>query len=185
MAHCLTDIDSLPTPSRDDLGCLVTPYCHLSQATNLLLGYWEKLYQERGRLPGRSQFNPSKVRSNLRGIWLVDCLRPTSGNCRNGHPLFRCRLYAAGLVDLFGTDLTGLMLHEADCGFADSATEHDFMAIMSDKRPRFWRGAVAMTMPTSPHAVEVLMLPLAEDGNTVDMLLCHALPLTRAQLESF
>ncbi|MCR9221807.1 MAG: PAS domain-containing protein [Alphaproteobacteria bacterium] len=160
-----------------EAGALLGPETPLCAAARRIVSLWESLRPAPDLLPGRRHFDPVTVPGLLPGIWLLERVDPPAGAASDAAPRLRCRLYAAGLAERFGRDLTGRMLDEADVGFEGSAAERDFQAILADGRPRWWRGPVAMQTPRTPAAVEVVMLPLAADGRRVDMILCYARPL--------
>lgn len=156
--------DSAPNPTEDH-GRPITPDTPLTPSNRLMVDHWNGLRPSPAHLPARAAFDPVAVPTLLRGIWLVELIGTP--------PRYRVRLYGTRLAEGFGLDLTGRFLDEAPIGFADSAAEADFRAIAADGLPRWWRGAVSMTVPRSARMIEVVMLPLATDGRTVDMILSH------------
>lgn len=156
---------TLTRDSADTAGAILSPETALSERAQAMVDYWNARRRVSGLLPARRDIDPVDIPKLLRGLWLVEPI--------GDPPRFRCRLYGTGLVDWFGADLTGRFLDEAAVGFEGSAAETDFRAIVADGRPRVWRGQVSMAMPRGRGAIEVVMLPLAADGATVDMILVY------------
>ncbi|MEQ8602768.1 MAG: PAS domain-containing protein [Marivibrio sp.] len=149
----------------------------LSARSRRLVEYWRTLRPGSKALPSRALFDPAAVVDLLPDVWLLETMdragrRPTAEG-----PRFRCRLYGSALAEAFGRDLTGALLDEADPAFETSEAGRDFRAVVARRLPRWWRGPVAMTTPRQTAGVEVVMLPLAVDGEHVDMILNYAQPL--------
>jgi len=145
------------------------------------VAYWEGIRPAPDRLPGRRHFDPLDIHRLMPHVWLADVVRTTDateGGLEDGAQVgahgetlrFRCRLYGTELCQSFGIDLTGRWLDEPDIGFAGSDAERDFVDIVRTGRPLWWRGAVAMRRNRAVSGVEVVMLPMASDGETVDLL---------------
>ena len=139
-----------------------------------MVDYWRDIHPAPDRLPGRKHFDPMSVPKLLAKTWLVEIQR-----C----PMrFRCRVYGTMLASFTGRDLTGRHLDDPVLGFVGSAAEADFMAVAMDGIGRWWRGPIAMSTPRCVPGVEVVMLPLASDGRTVDMILSCATFLSRSDI---
>jgi hypothetical protein len=134
------------------------------------VAYWNGIRPAPDLLPGRRHFDPLDIHKLMPHVWLIDVLRDPDDAAA---PLrFRCRLYGTGLVTAFGQDLTGRDLEEPDIGFAGSAAEADFRRIAAEGIGLWWRGPIAMRKRRHVSAVEVVMLPMAADGRTVDLVFC-------------
>ena len=147
----------------------------LSDGVEAIVRYWEGIRPADGRLPGRVHFDPVDIPELLRCIWLVEvCGTP---------PRFRCRVCGTALVEAFGVDYSGKHLDEVDEAFSGSAMERDFLAVINRAKPLWWRGPLLHTefadvrSPHHPVNAEVVLLPLASDGVSVDMILCYAQPI--------
>lgn len=155
--------------NRQELGKILTDPSVLVERSREMVAYWRALHPAADRLPGRAHFDPADIPALLPHVWLVDHV--------GDPPRFRCRVYGTGLVDAFGVEITGKFLDEAGIDFVGSTAEQDFLAILGDGRPRWWRGPVALATRRHISTIETVMLPLAADGRRVDMILCHALLL--------
>lgn len=127
-----------------------------------LVAHWVSIHPPQG-LPGRQHFDPRDVRGLLANLRLLD----VSGN----PPRFQVRLFGTRLVEFFGRDLTGHFYDEAFDGFIGSRTEKDFLTSMATGQPSWRRGKPLFMYEKEFQTVERVILPLAADGCTVDMLL--------------
>jgi hypothetical protein len=129
--------------------------------------YWRSKAPE-GRLPGRSDIDPLEVPDLLPWLTLVDAIR-------EGERLrLRCRLIGTEVVARFGRDITGLYAEEAyPADYLAKALE-TYAAIIESRCPNLSRHQIPIA--GRDHAeYDRLILPLAEDGETVDMFLaCFA-----------
>ena len=122
---------------------------------------WEQ--RRRGReFPARADFDPVDLRYVLGDLSLVEVLRD---------PLrFRFRLHASNLADRSGIDLTGRLLDEMpDERQRNNALRH-YQQVLAERRPAVVFLRNEYTDNRSWHC-EVLVLPLAADGATIDMLM--------------
>ncbi len=127
-----------------------------------LLAYWRSIRPAADILPGRRHFEPTDLPDLLRWLWLVDVART---------PLrFRCRLFGTGHRDVVGRDFTGYWLDEVFPHFPATQTHADFTAALAGE-PRWYRGAPDYAAAKGYSGIERLVLPLAADGVSVDMLL--------------
>lgn len=124
--------------------------------------YWRAIRPAEDRLPGRQHLEPSDLSEVLRWLWLVDVQR---------EPLrFRYRLVGTGHREVIGTDLTGKWIDEAFAHFPRMQGYADFLAV-SDGGVRYCRGAPELPVDKKYVSMERLLLPLARDGVSVDILL--------------
>src|SRR5262249_34410817 len=86
---------------------------------------------------------------------------------------FRYRLVGTHIVDALGDDFTGRWLHNAHPDFGPgSRTYSDYLAVSEEKQPSWRRGKpVFMAYLDACVELERLILALARDGATVDMLM--------------
>ena len=128
-----------------------------------LYRYWLSIRPAPVRLPGRRQFDPISIPSLLQWIWLAEVQRD---------PLrFKHRLVGTAHVDAFGTDMTGRWFDEAHPRFLGSPAYGHFFAAAEHAQIAFYRGPPVYVLDTDWKTIERLILPMAQDGTTVDMLL--------------
>jgi hypothetical protein len=130
--------------------------------------YWKSL-KKPGRLPSRSDFDPSQIRKQLPTVSLIDIidLNPT-----NRPECFRQRLAGTDLYQAYGVEITGRLF--SDIYTPDEALywAEELSLVVSSKKPNVglhslaWRGAKGLSLFW-------LRLPMASDGFNVDMILGH------------
>jgi hypothetical protein len=122
---------------------------------------WDQ--RRRGReFPARPDFDPLDLKYILGDLTLVDVLRD---------PLrFRFRLHATNLVDRGGIDMTGRLLDEMPDERRRNNTLRHYLKVLDTRRPSTVYLHNEYTDRRSWHC-EVLVLPLATDGATIDMLM--------------
>lgn len=125
---------------------------------------WRGLARPRGPLPARDAFDPFVVPEALGWIWLHDIER---------EPLrLRCRLFGTLLAKCVGVDITGEYLDMRPLSDPGRPLERARLEATALAGKPTW----ARTPPILKHGevwseVESLMLPLASDGVTPDMML--------------
>lgn len=123
-----------------------------------LVEYWRSIHPGKG-LPGRQHFDPGDVPSLLSNIWLVDVFH---------EPLrFRFRLLGTRIVEYAGEDNTGKWIHERWPGFDLNV----YRQVVDTKQPNWSRGPSKFRPEKDYYELERVRLPLASDGETVDMIL--------------
>ncbi len=136
--------------------------------------YWRSKAPE-GRLPGRRDIDPLDVPDLLPGLTLVDAIwegvkegEGDEAKCLR----LRCRLIGTGVVARFGRDITGLYAEETyPEEYLNKALE-TYGAIIESRRPHLSRHRIPIE--GREHAVyDRLILPLAKDGDTVDMFMIY------------
>lgn len=128
-----------------------------------LLRYWQSIHPSEG-LPGRQHFDPSAVAAILPNLVLVEVHRA---------PLrFRYRVLGTCIDAALGQALTGKWLDEAHAGHACAAEVlEEYRSVAVTKSPLWRRSSPVIVSEPECLAVEVLRLPLASNGVTVDMVL--------------
>ena len=129
-----------------------------------LYRYWRSIHPAHG-LPGRQHLDPAAIPHLLSTIWMLDVRR---------EPLrFRYRLVGTRIRERAGRELTGLWLDEAHpTTWQNPQAAARLEALVRTGIPSRRRGK-----PTLFYAhrdwreVENLMLPLATDGKTIDVIL--------------
>lgn len=125
--------------------------------------YWKSKCRD-GRLPSRTDIDPIDIPKILPATLLLDVERT------QGSPVFRFRLFGTALVERSGVDLTGLTFEDAFP--ADQQQEYFIDAVhrlIETKNPL---GYVGHSMVEHHQYIRVagLILPLASDGETVDVI---------------
>ena len=126
--------------------------------------YWRHIHPAPGRLPGRQHFDPLQVHALLPSLWLLDVVRT---------PLrFRYRLVGTRITDALGRDTTGLWLDDVHIDFhPGSPTYRHYLSVAEHGQPSWRRGRpVFMAYSERCTEIERLLLPLARDGTTVDII---------------
>lgn len=138
------------------------------RALEEMFAYWASLRRE-GRLPGRSDIDPNRFKRHLPTISLIDV---------NVAPLsFRIRLAGTALYGLHGRETTGLDLEQVHGAEEGVYWRSELEKVVQDRRPNFGLRAMSGVDTGRPHgqkgglSVLWLRLPLASDGQRVDMIL--------------
>ncbi len=125
--------------------------------------YWRRIHPAPGTLPGRQHFDPLQIHTLLPNIWLIDVIRPQLR--------FRYRLVGTRITEALG-DTTGQWLDDVHPDFhPGSPTHQNYLSIANGGAPS-WRRGPPMLMAYSERCAEIerLLLPLASDGATVDVI---------------
>lgn len=123
--------------------------------------YWRSIHPVKG-LPGRRHLDPLAIPSLLPGIWLLDIQREP----------FRLRYRLAGTetVEAIGVEVTGRWMDEVNPRpLQDDSYLDRYRAIVEQRLPS-WRRGPPLLMSRRVRTIENLVVPLAADGLTVDML---------------
>ncbi len=113
-------------------------------------------------MPSRADFDPLEMPKLLPSIILVDVETPDRR--------LKVRLAGTKVVDMFGRDYTGEYLDEIDFGDVREKVLHEYGLAASEERPIFSDHAFRNAQDFH-HSIERAILPLADDGATVNMLL--------------
>lgn len=127
-----------------------------------LYRFWHQKTSALGRLPGRADFSPLELKKLLPHIALVDVTENSKGLA------FKFRLCGTQIAEGCGTDLTGYSWNDAQVPDAVIGRTHD---LVTRKVPYHARNIQAVWAPKSFQHYSVLALPLAADGDKVDMIL--------------
>lgn len=115
-------------------------------------------------LPSRTDFGAEDLHYLLGHLFLLDIVPGEQG------PRFRYRLFGSAVTMYRGFDLTGQFLDQhPDPAFAASAHEA-YLQSMRSRLP-FWATVSGFTMHGLSANFEGMILPLASDGETPDMML--------------
>jgi len=143
----------------DNLGN-IAPDCH--PRIRALADYWQRIHPALG-LPGRQHFDPVDLPDLLPNIFLVD-VAPVAGE-------FTYRLVGSRVAEFFGKDLTGRSFLEAFVRPKSANAYIDLCDCVAARQPRWRRGKTAFVPSREFTEIERVYLPLASDGETVDMVL--------------
>jgi hypothetical protein len=125
-----------------------------------LYDYWQARHRD-GRLPGRADIDPMELRFLLGNLLLVDVLRDPQR--------FRYRLAGSNLTRFLKRDPTGRLVDEhPDPTFRQMALAI-YGEVTSAAKPLATRRNTVIDNRLRRY--ETLLLPLAGDGVTVDMIL--------------
>jgi hypothetical protein len=137
-----------------------------ARAHEELFAYWASL-RAGARLPGRRDLDPADVKRLLPTLSLTDVLWDQP---RSGLVDYRIRLAGTGLYNVYGREITGRRLGEIYSAPAADYWRRELGQVVAQRRPLVgvhslaWRGAGHLS-------ILWLRLPLAADGERVDMIL--------------
>lgn len=138
---------------------LLTDMTALKPPLRRLHEYWQEK-RPPGRLPGRRDIDPIEIPQLMPQVALVDILRD---------PLdYRYRLFGTRLVDVMGAERTGKRMREVMDPAAIAATEQLLAGLIATREPIAFGGRL-FWLDKEFIRFETLILPLAADGETVDM----------------
>ena len=129
-----------------------------------LFAYWASL-RDGARLPGRAHLDPAPIKRLLPTVSLIDVDPSPQGAAE-----FRMRLAGTALYGVYGREITGKRLSEIYNTAAADYWRGELGKVVKERRPAVgvhslaWRGA-------SHLSILWLRLPLASDGEQVDMIL--------------
>lgn len=127
-----------------------------------LLADWEA--RRRGRaFPSRADFTPHDLKYLIGNLSLIDVVYA---------PLrFRYRLHATKLAQHIGVELTGKWVDELPNPVHAAGASGHFTEVIEQRTPIVYRRVREFVTDKLPHNCEILALPLAADGTTIDMLM--------------
>jgi len=133
-----------------------------------LLTYWDSLCEGR-RMPSRKQLDPNAIGSLLRGVGLIDVVEDGDR--------FRYRLVGRSITEFFGARASGLYHDRVPLGAFGNYLAHLYRSTAATRRPLYLTGGCIYQDGTKA-PMKLLVLPLAPDGRTVDMLMMsmHVFP---------
>jgi hypothetical protein len=124
--------------------------------------YWHKIKPAADMLPGRQHFDPLHIVPLMPLVWMVDVV--------NGR--LRYRMLGTRMVDAMQRDVTGWWLDEAHPAFLDHQLTRYFEERWRRGEPTWRRGRPFIHVDPEVYEIEQVVLPMARDGRTTDMLLC-------------
>lgn len=135
-----------------------------SEEAKKLYAYWREVIPPGAALPGRQHMDPLHIPGLLPHLWLIDVAPDPRDD--------RYRLIGTAVTGGVGNDYTGKTLREAHPLSSDDPAAFRFMAeVAQSKQPRWFRGKPRLDHYKDVAELENLILPLASDGQVVDVLL--------------
>ena len=133
-----------------------------------LLSYWQSKLPP-GRLPGRQHIDPTELQPrHLSQLLLLDVLDVAAPKLRRR---YRFRVAGTGFSAIAGRDVTGLHYDEIGAPERILPVIRALDLIVECRAPVYLSGR--LSIPSQDHIwVKRLGLPLAQDGDRVDMILC-------------
>ncbi len=126
-----------------------------------------------GKLPGRQHIDPLDIPKLLPGLALFDVHR------EGKRYRFRWRLIGTALVDAMGADHTGRFVDEVVLVTVKYEAVHKvFSEIIRTGQPNYWETPVTQS-GRDFISLHRLALPLATDGETVDMIIGYYIPVVQ------
>lgn len=126
-----------------------------------LRAYWDGL-KRGGRLPSRDDIDPSDLVPVLPVMFLIDVLAPGG---------YRYRLVGTEVVAGMGYDMTGQLVSRAYAGPDWNEIRKDYEFVVENRRPCLTINDVTLRPVNLRKVYRRLLLPLAADGETVDILM--------------
>jgi hypothetical protein len=134
-----------------------------SDETLAFYRYWESIAPAEGVLPGRQHVRPEDLRKLLPYLWMVDV--------GEGPRDYRYRLVGTSVVNWVGADYTGRLLREVHADFKANPELLDFFLPIVERHEIHWyRGPPRVAHRKEVAELENLIVPLATDGRTVDIV---------------
>jgi hypothetical protein len=136
--------------------------------------YWQRKAPD-GRLPGRQHIDPLEIPRLLSHIALYDVVR-VADDFR-----FRVRLVGTGVTAALGADNTGRFIDEVMDAEPYKPLHAAYSQLARHHTPQYWQRNVPFANRDFL-AIQRLGLPLAADGNTVDMIITYYVPILRTDI---
>ena len=129
-----------------------------------LYDYWAAKRQQE-RLPGRRDIDPVDLGRQLPNMMLIDILGP---------PLrFRYRLVGTQVVAASAEDRTGAFFDAVEFFRKNPVVMEQYKEVAETREPALSLEPFRNYVDNTTYEVERLILPLAADGKTVDMVLVY------------
>jgi hypothetical protein len=127
-----------------------------------VLFYWEQRCAGRFA-PPRSEIEPEPLKHLLNRLMIVEVQSESPR-------LYRFRLVGSRIYELYGAELTGRTLEEIRPASFARLLQRDYAEAVVRRAPALW--LLAAQRREKPFALGCLTLPLSNDGESVDRLLC-------------
>src|SRR5882724_3219503 len=145
----------LATPAIDTVA-----WC---QPVRELYEYWQRIRPREDRLPGRQHFDPLDISRLMPLVWMVDIVH-TAGVIR-----FRYRLLGTRHVQAMTCDYTGWWMDVAHSRFRQHEVSQHYLDVARGE-VSWRRGRPGFHVHSDYLEMERVMLPMARDGSSVDMI---------------
>jgi hypothetical protein len=133
-----------------------------------LIQHWRGLSPAPGLLPGRQHFDPMRVHQLMPHLWLIDVVPDDARR-------YRARLVGGALVNAGAPIRRGSFLSDVMTPEERLRAGNFFDQIIQRKHVDWRRGPSVLRHMEHIYALERVMMPMATDGRSVDMLLCMTL----------
>ncbi len=137
--------------------------CGAAEKIRQAYAYWRSVHPAGGGLPGREHIEPRQLGRLLPLVWLIDIQRQPFR--------LRYRLVGTEVVTMLGREVTGQWLDEAH---PDIDAHQSYLSrargVIDDHLPNWRHGRPNLWKHDTYTTVQNLIMPLAGDGRTVDML---------------
>ena len=143
-----------------------------------LFEYWASKRTE-GRLPARADIDPIDLRRLLPRLALIDVLRD------GGTLDFRYRLTGTEIVERAGRDPTGRTFGELYAGDYRETAIATYRKVVETAKPLLSERTYPLVPEREFLRYDRLLLPLAADGRTVDMVMLLIVVLEHRKVEDF
>jgi len=136
--------------------------------------YWNR--ERAGRwMPARADIDPTEIGPLLPNVFMVDV---------SHDPLrFRYRLIGTAIVNFVGRDFTGRAIDEATYGESAAFLQQILKLTVETREPVGLKGNVFYIAGREWVGVEGILLPLASDGRTVDIVMAGYVAVDRTAAE--
>jgi hypothetical protein len=142
--------------------------------TAQLYEYWRRVTPDGRLLPGRQHIDPLDIPKLLDNVWLVDVVDGKRFSMRLiGGACLRAGVY--GRVGDFLDGFFGNDIHHPALS--------DFHFVVAERQPVWFRGAAHMKHRNEMAELERLFVPLAADGEKVDIVMCLSIFFNRTGRE--
>jgi hypothetical protein len=130
-----------------------------------MIAYWREIAPAPGLVPGKQHFDPMRVPDLLPNVWLLDVVR------EDGSLRYRFRLVGDALIDSGAPFRKGLFVDELGDRVDQAAAKTIHDRVVNTREPDWRRGPPIVKHLKFIALLERVLLPLAEDGRTVDHIL--------------
>ncbi|HYM01853.1 MAG TPA: PAS domain-containing protein [Stellaceae bacterium] len=128
-----------------------------------LYEYWHRIRPAPERLPGRQHLDPLDIADLMPNVFMVEMV---------GDPVrYRYRLVGTRIVAAMQRDVTGRWYDEAHPGVLDHPMHRYLEERWLAKRATWRRGRPWLHVDPDIYEIEQVVLPMARDGETVDLML--------------
>jgi len=147
-----------PRPPKD-----APPLAEWHPKVRRLFEHWSTLSPGPGLLPGRQHFDPLSVVELMPDLWMLG-VDEASGR-------YHYRLVGTRVVEAMGRDVTGRWYDEVHPEAAAHPMAEYLRARILAGEVTWRRGRPWLQVDPEIYEIEQVLLPLAKDGRTVDVLL--------------